>query len=191
MASRRGATPSPPTLEVKQFTVDEIDRGIPKLRRRIGEVAGLQQGVAFDDARVRTAETNIRESIRDVFGSASPEFHDHQYHDIWHGGYNSNDDDGDRQQKFLQGAVDTTLMLEGSIGRLEEKRADLALHAAPPVGSGSATVAGQVNNRAVFLVHGHDDAAKHATARFLEQLHLIPNHFERAARRGKNGNREI
>jgi hypothetical protein len=76
MASRRGATPPP--IEVKQFTADEIDRGIAKLRRRIDEVGGLEPGgIRYDDARVGTAETNIRETVRDVFGSASPEFHDH------------------------------------------------------------------------------------------------------------------
>src|ERR1035441_8937854 len=106
MASRRGATPPP--IEIRQFTVPEIDSGIEKLRRRIREVDGLEQdSVRFDDARVQTAETNIRESIREVFGTTSPEFNHHQYHDIWHGGYNALDDDPERQRKFLLGVIDT------------------------------------------------------------------------------------
>ena len=172
MASRRGT--QPPAIQIKQFTIDEIDRGIAKLRRRIQEVDGLASGVRFDDARVRTAETNIRESVREVFGSASPEFHDHQYHEIWHGGYNMNDNDSDRQNKFLHGVVDTKTMLEGLIGRLEEKRVDLltASPAVQGVAVGNAPVTTHVDNQSVFLVHGHDEAAKHTTARFLEQLHL-------------------
>jgi predicted nucleotide-binding protein len=173
MASRRGTTP-PPFIQVKNFTVPEIDQGIAKLRRRISEVTGLQQGVHFRDGRVRNAESNIRETIRDVFGPTSPEFNDHQYHDIWHGGLNMNDDDHDRQQKFAQGTVDSIVMLEGLIGRLEEKRADIA--AAPAISSpgGNALAPAQADTRTVFVVHGHDEAAKHTVARFLEQLHLAP-----------------
>jgi predicted nucleotide-binding protein len=173
MASRRGTTP-PPSIQVKNFTVPEIDQGIAKLRRRIDEVVGLQQGIRFNDARVRTAETNIRETIRDVFGPSSPEFSDHQYHDIWHGGHNMNDDDSDRQQKFQQGTVDTNLTLEGLIGRLEEKRADLSAMPSSSVPSVNPAAATQPDTRTVFVVHGHDEAAKHTVARFLEQLHLAP-----------------
>jgi predicted nucleotide-binding protein len=171
MATRRGATP--PHVEVKTFTIDEIDRGIAKLRRRIDEMNGLEQArIAYDDQRVRTAETNIRESIRDVFGAASPEFRDHEFHDIWHGGYNAYDDEQIRQQKFLQGVVDTRTMVEGLIGRLEEKRADLAAYDSTQSNSVTATKASHVSTTLVFLVHGHDEAAKQTTARFLEQLHL-------------------
>jgi predicted nucleotide-binding protein len=171
MASRRGTTP--PLIEVKQFTVGEIDRGIAKLRRRIEEVGGLEQaGISYDDARVRTAETNIRESIRDIFGQNSPEFTDHQPHNIWHGGYNYLDNPRQLQGKFMAGVVQTKTMIEGLIGRLDEKRADLATAPAMQGAADTAAAAAQVDTRAVFLVHGHDNEAKHAAARFLEQLHL-------------------
>ncbi|MES2663713.1 MAG: hypothetical protein V4629_10480 [Pseudomonadota bacterium] len=65
-------------VEVKKFTLFEIDQGIAKLKRRIDEVQGLvTANVPFGDARANTARSNIRESIREIFGSNSPEFQDH------------------------------------------------------------------------------------------------------------------
>ena len=94
MALRKNT--SEPEIVAKQFTIQEIDAGIRKLRRRVEEVNGLvTDNVMNDDARVNTAETNIRETIRDVFGPQSPEFHDHQYHDIWYGGYGMYDSEGE------------------------------------------------------------------------------------------------
>jgi hypothetical protein len=98
MASKRGS--NPPMIEVKKFTIAEIDQGIAKIRRRITEASGLEKNVHFDDASRRTAETNIRETIRDVFAPNSPELSDHQYHTIWHGGHGMYDDDNARQKKF-------------------------------------------------------------------------------------------
>src|SRR6266850_2563202 len=108
MATRK--QPPEPRIEVKAFTIPEIDSGTRKIRRRIEEVHGLgSQNFSFDDARVDTAENNIREAIREVFGPNSPEFHDHQRHAIWHGGYNLYDDQHTRQEKFTNGITQTVL----------------------------------------------------------------------------------
>ena len=159
----------PPRIEVKQFALEEIDAGIRKLRRRIEEVNALNSSkVRFDDARIKTAESNIRDTIREVFGPNSPEFHDHEYHDIWHGGYNYLDRDEIRQKKFVAGIPQTITMLEGPIGRLEEKRADI-------VASNPPRLLPQQRlepTRRVFVVHGHDEEAKLSVARFLEPLRL-------------------
>jgi len=154
---------------VKQFTPAEIDAGIRKLRRRIEEVKSLDPSkIRFGDARIETVESNIRETIREVFGPNSPEFYDHQYHKIWHGGNNYLDSDEVRQEKFAAGIPQATAMLEGLIGRLEEKRADV-LASNPP----SPLPQQQLKpTRRVFVVHGHDEEAKLSVARFLEQLRL-------------------
>jgi predicted nucleotide-binding protein len=115
---------------------------------------------------------NIRETIREVFGPNSPEFHDHQYDDIWHGGYNGSDEDRERQQKFLAGVVQTVLMLEGLVTRLEEKRADIA--DAPTVVNTVLEPDALADTRRVFVVYGHDEEAKQTVARFLEKLRLEP-----------------
>ena len=169
MARRR--PPEPPPIEVRQFTKAEIDRGIAKLRRRIDEVTALDpQQIRFDDAKIDNVERSIRETIREVFGPRSPEFDDHQHHRIWHGGYNYLDSEGQRQAKFAAGIPQTVTILEGLISRLEEKREDAAPGDASPI-PGIAPLAG---TRRVFVVHGHDEAAKEAVARFLSKLDLEP-----------------
>jgi len=169
MARRR--LPEPPQIEVRQFTRSEIDRGIAKLRRRIEEVLSLDpQKIRYDDAKIDNVERNIRKTIRDVFGSRSPEFNDHEHHRIWQGGYNYLDSEGQLQAKFAAGIPQTITMLEGLISHLEELCEDLGPDATPPI-PGIAPLAG---TRRVFVVHGHDEAAKEAVARFLAKLDLEP-----------------
>lgn len=167
---RRGTMPEPP-MEVRQFTRSEIDRGIGKLRRRIGEVKSLDpREIQYDDAKIDTVESNIRETIREVFGSRSPEFVDHQHHRIWHGGYNTMDSDLERQRKFADGIPQTVTILEGLISRLEERREDLGPDAPPVIPS----IVAPPGTRRVFVVHGRDEGAKEAVARFLTKLDLEP-----------------
>ncbi|MES2663712.1 MAG: nucleotide-binding protein [Pseudomonadota bacterium] len=64
-------------------------------------------------------------------------------------------------------------MLIGLINRLEEKRIDLSFN----VNESSKIIESEntiLNDRSVFLVHGHDEEAKQKTARFLEKLRLDP-----------------
>lgn len=168
MMERRKTPSEPPPSEVRQFTRPEIDRGIGKLHRRIEEVNALDpQQVSYDDAKIGTVESNIRETSREVFGPRSPEFYDHEYHRIWHGGYNMMDSVGERQQKFVDGIPQTVAMLEGLVSRLEEKREDGIAPAIPSITHLPGT-------RRVFVVHGRDESAKEAVARFLTELDLKP-----------------
>lgn len=169
MAQRRA--PGPPPTEVREFTRAEIDRAIAKLRRRIDDVTKLDpRQVRFDDAKIENVAQSIHETIREIFGSNSPEFKNHGHHRIWHGGYNYLDSEAQRQAKFATGIPQTVTMLEGLISRLEEKREDLQPDKASPI-PGIAPLAG---TRRVFVVHGHDEAAKEAVARFLSKLDLNP-----------------
>ncbi len=79
---------APPPIEIKQFTLDEIERGIAKLQRRIAEVEAIDSRHAAEpSAPERSVVTsNIRETIREVFGTNSPELHEHNFLDIWAGG---------------------------------------------------------------------------------------------------------
>ena len=167
----RRHSPEPPLIEVRHFTRADIDRAIAKLRRRIEETTNLDpRQVRFDDAKIDNVARNIRETVREIFGSNSPEFNDHGHHRIWHGGYNSLDSEGQRQDKFAAGIPQTVTMLEGLISRLEEKREELqpdqlaAITGIPPL----------TGTRRVFVVHGHDEATKEAVARFLSKLNLEP-----------------
>jgi len=127
MPPRRSSPPLPP--EIKRFTPVEIEQGITKLRRRIGEVQRLDPQGQYDDQQVRNAEQAISTTILEVFGPNSPEYRQHQHHRIWHGGIGFNMPESEIQRRFAEGIPQTLTMLEGLIARLEEKRADLGYDA--------------------------------------------------------------
>jgi len=107
--------------------MDEIDRAIAKLRRRIYEVDELKsKGARFKAPESRTAESNIRKAILDIFGPNSPEYREHEYHAIWSGSQRINMSDGALQHGFEAGIPSTLGMLEGLVKRLEEERLDFA-----------------------------------------------------------------
>ncbi len=162
-----------PVIESREFgSVDEIQRGIGKLRRRIRDLQSLDPTqIPYDDATVGAVMSNIRETIRDVFGQNSPEFYEHQHHRISHGGLNIYDTDEQRQQKFAAGIPQTVTMLSGLIARLEEKAEDLK---ESQVASIQPAKAPPRIGRKVFVVHGHDDAVKERVVRFLSALELEP-----------------
>jgi hypothetical protein len=168
MANRR--TPlEPPPIELRQFMRAEIDGAIAKLRRRTKEVGTLDpRQVRYDDAKIGVVEANIRETIREVFGPRSPEFRDHEHYRIWYGGYSAIDSAAERQQKFAEGIPQTVTLLEGLISRLEEKREDLD----PESPRGIPPATPLPGTRRVFVVHGRDESAKEAVARFLTKLDL-------------------
>jgi len=168
MVPRR--TPEPPQIQVRQFTSSDIDKGIVKLNRRIEEVRNLDpKFVSFDDARVKNVESNITETIREVFGDNSPEFKEHAYHIIWRE-LQSRPFEENRQGEFAAGIPQTITMLEGLIERLEEKRQDAIKVPITPI----PLLAPMPGTRRVFIVHGRDEALKETVARFLEKLDLHP-----------------
>jgi hypothetical protein len=124
-------TVQPPPVIPKEFTVQEIDIGIEKLRRRIADVQKLDPNkISYYDAEVRNIEQRIRETIREIFGSNSPQFHDHEYLEIYY-----IVDSGDfspwegsthyaEQKSFAAGISQTMKKLQGLIDWLEEKRKD-------------------------------------------------------------------
>jgi uncharacterized protein (TIGR02391 family) len=122
--AKKGYNPSP--IEIHKFTTEEIDVGIKKLLRRRAEVEGLDPNeVRHGDPQIRNTESNIRNTIREVFGENSPEFHEHGYSAIWRGGYAMNEPEHVLQRKFTEGIPQTLVILDGLIARLEEKKEDL------------------------------------------------------------------
>jgi uncharacterized protein (TIGR02391 family) len=128
-------SPGPSPVEPKEWrAAEEIDRAIPRLERRITELEQLDLRAAVfertgaDDV----AESNVREAIRDVFGSNSPEFREHQYLRLWAGPTYINMHPGEILDATEKGRHQALNVLRGLIGRLAEKRSDLQSLAGAP-----------------------------------------------------------
>ena len=124
MATRKRPEPAP--IIIKEFSREEIERGIAKLKRRVEEVRALDpQKTPYNDESVNNVERNIRDSILEIFLENSPEYNSHRYHEIWHGPHIMGSADYERQNCFAEGIPQTIKVLEGLIARLGEKREDL------------------------------------------------------------------
>jgi hypothetical protein len=85
--ARRRAAPEP-SIEAREFrSVGEIDSGINKLQRRIKDLEELDipNAVKSETGADDIVMSDVRSSIRDVFGPNSPEFNEHQYIRLWAG----------------------------------------------------------------------------------------------------------
>jgi uncharacterized protein (TIGR02391 family) len=121
--------PDPPPIEPREFrSVDEIDSGISKLERRIRELEQLDVAGAVhnDTGADDVVRSNVRETIREVFGPNSPEFTEHQHIRLWAGPMYAGMDPHEIVEGTERGRRQTIGILNGLIGRLREKRGELA-----------------------------------------------------------------
>ncbi|MGB2665143.1 MAG: TIGR02391 family protein [Candidatus Acidiferrum sp.] len=122
--AKRADTPAPGSREFR--SPEELDSVIGKLNRRVDELEKLDVRAAVFNhtGAVKVARSNVRETIRAVFGSNSPEFAEHQYLDIWAGPMHMGMHDREIVQGTERGRGEVIAILKGLIGRLEEKRFD-------------------------------------------------------------------
>src|SRR3989442_9560042 len=114
MPSRRPQ--GPPPIQSRDFTLDDIENGIRKLKRRIDEVRALDpRAIHFDNARVGAATRNIQTEIGDIFGRNSPEYLAHGSHSVGYPHMVMGMEDHRYQQYFAEGLPQTIAMLEGLI----------------------------------------------------------------------------
>lgn len=113
-------------IQPKVFeNVEEIERAIAKLRRRIEDVESLDpQQHRYNGQDVKNVQAAIRKTILTIYGERSPEYRTHCGHIIHHGGLRLGDDEYDRHRKFAAGIPETKKMLDGLIKQLEEERED-------------------------------------------------------------------
>ena len=111
----------------------EVDRAISKLKRRIHDVDALDIGADYlnDGAERDVVEQNVRETIRELFGQASPEFVELQYLSMSPGAFSMDSSDREMIHEYKKGQIRVATTLRGLIGRLEEKKEDLAADSSP------------------------------------------------------------
>ena len=117
----RRTIPAEPVIMPKQWSSPEdIDRAVTKLQRRISELEALdiQAAVLEDTGLDDVAISNVRETIREVFGQSSPEFDDHQHIRLWAGGMYVGMSKSEIVQGTERGRKQVIGILNGLIGSL-------------------------------------------------------------------------
>lgn len=128
-----------PVIVVKQWgSTSDIDRAIQKLERRKAEFERLDIAAATRNqtGAIGVAESNFRECIREVFGQNSPEFAEHKDFQVsFFGGFVTvySEQEAERQSLAIkeQGRREAIGILDGLIGRLREKREEIASEGTP------------------------------------------------------------
>jgi len=124
-----------PQIEPKLFkSPDEIDHGISKLEKRIQELETLDitAAISAHNGADDVAVSNIKETIREIFGTNSPEFHEHEHIRLWAGPIFIRKSRNEIIAATERGRSQTLGILRGLVGRLKEKREDFAIAIATP-----------------------------------------------------------
>src|ERR1700674_5292092 len=89
-------------------TLAQFNRNTGKIRRRAAEVQTLaDERVAYNDQRVKNAESNVSTTIKEVYGECSSEYRDFRSFTILTGGMTSQpilqrgQFNSERQRKFM------------------------------------------------------------------------------------------
>jgi uncharacterized protein (TIGR02391 family) len=120
--------PDPLPIQPREFrSVDEIETAIAKITRRIRDLEQLDVSAAvLNHSGADTVVTsNVRETIREVFGTSSPEFEEHKHIDLWGGALYMGMPDQEVIESYERGRQQMITILKGLISRLKEKREDL------------------------------------------------------------------
>ena len=168
-----------PTRDKVFLSPQEVEESIEKLRARIAQVEELKKdGLPYRDALRVTAEFQIRETIREIYGEKSPEFQEHEQHRIY--------------SLTKTEIAETIAMLQGLITDLEEKKLELLAgkrpaarpHGGQPAGvTREAAVARErpTNQHQARALRGGTDAAAGSTDA-LGRIRKICTRFHEVAR---------
>jgi predicted nucleotide-binding protein len=181
--ARRAAPPQPQSANL---TVDQMRRGIDRLKLRIADLE------AFDPRsvqqrwgpEVKALETSIEETLAAVFGHNTVEYNRYDgasrldrgpvratpdWIGARSGGLDYGLETGREFHRYLEdGKQQAILLLKQAVRGLEEEisaRSDIVEAA-----SGDVTPAVALDLSKIFVVHGHERAPKAEVARFIEKL---------------------
>lgn len=171
MARKSGSTTPPPNVLGKQ----ELEAAIRKIERRVEELKGFDVSPIRDrwDARASALETKINATLAEIFGEGTAEFNRYRI-----GPFDSlpiSIGGGNRysltkiQESYRKGIQEAVISLESLRDLLRERVEE---HAETGLGL-EAEDERPIGNQ-VFIVHGHDEVAKEAVARFVSRLGLDP-----------------
>jgi predicted nucleotide-binding protein len=170
MARRPTVPPSPPPpQQKKQLTTVETQRGIERLQERIAEIESFDVAsmTATHPPAITGLQVAVKNTLARIFGEDTADFRrfsgacELQWEAGFAiGGYPAL---SDYQEGIREKLAHSTAILREAIRLLEEEKADAS-------GDKSAQPAQKRDLSKVFVVHGHNDAARETVARFIEKL---------------------
>lgn len=165
MAKKRSNPP--PAAQV--LSAEKMSAAIPRLERRIEELRALDPSALNDrgDPQFQAVEDKIEDLLVELFGADSDEHHRFSVVPIdtapWNYAYEV--PLHEIREGYVTGISAAIGKLTSLIEIFRERIGQAAPDPAPPI---------RAPGRKVFIVHGHDEAAKEQVARFLDQIQLEP-----------------
>jgi len=161
--------------QAAQLTPQQMTAGIDRLKKRLEDVRGFQpQSVTdqYNTPELDALEVSIDDALVRTFGADTLDYERYKFaKDFDRGPYNYAYHVPPHEfQASISGSKDRSVALLGqAIKSLEEQ---LEEHSANPPVNQTSPEPPRLPSRKVFVVHGHDEAALQAVARFLEKLKL-------------------
>ncbi len=156
-----------PTASV--LTPEKMAASIPRLQRRIEELRGLDPHALNDrgDPRFQAIEDKIEDVLVELFGSDTEEHRRFSVVPLDRAPFNYAYEVPlhQIQEGYVRGINAAVGKLTTIIEIFQERIDETVLEPA---------VSCRAPGRKVFIVHGHDEAAKEQVARFLDQIQLEP-----------------
>jgi predicted nucleotide-binding protein len=172
--------------QAAQLTAEEMRAGIDRLQKRLEEVKRFEpESVTkqYDIPHVEKLNAAVEDALVRTFGKDSVDYERY----MWAGRI----DNGPHNYAFpvplrdvqetLRKTKNTSIaLLEQAIESLQERLAE-----AGPASVAARSVPAKVMSRKVFVVHGHEEAARESVARFLERLDFDAIILHEQASRGR------
>ena len=181
----------PTSLQAPQaahLTPSQMRAAMPKLERRIRELAefDLTTITESDQSAIRKLEDKIDATLVDIFGKGTIEYNRYAVSSLWRGTISMSYGPRrysieEQRQDCKKGITEAKAKLESALETLVEQLEDLGNGLledlkGPETSQAAATrtTVPKADCRKIFVVHGHDEAARESIARFLERLDLEP-----------------
>ena len=144
-------------------------KAIERLQKILNKIPEIKK-LRFDSPEFRKWQISAREAVEKTFGRKSNQFRDFQaIH--YSPGYSFPDTtDTHRQVAHVKGLGSAEAVFESMIDVIEEYWEEDGN--SPDTSNATVNISQNLNK--VFVIHGQDESAREAVARFLEQLELIP-----------------
>jgi predicted nucleotide-binding protein len=193
LATRRTVPPQP---QPTNLTVEQMKLGVTRLQRRIADLEAFDPQVIEKrwGPEVATLQTAIEETLASVFGHNTVEYKRYRpaarlddgpsslrMGPAFGGGHY--DDRHEARQYVSEGKQQSILLLQQAVRGLEEEIGDReGLAAGAPM---TAEAPPALDQSKVFVVHGHDEGAREAIARFIQALGFQPIILHERANEGR------